>query len=146
MKKVFKLKAKKTKNGAVTPQEVIRKEVLTSGLRGRGGAGFSAGMKWNFVNRKSGKPIYLLCNADESEPGTFKDRQIIHKDPHQLIEGMVIACYANDVNLAYIYIRGEFPEGAKILNRSLQEARDAGFLGKGTVSYTHLPLPTICSV
>ena len=110
---------------------MIRKEVLTSGLRGRGGAGFSAGMKWNFVNRKSGKPIYLLCNADESEPGTFKDRQIIHKDPHQLIEGMVIACYANDVNLAYIYIRGEFPEGAKILNRSLQEARDAGFLGKG---------------
>ena len=69
--------------------------------------------------------------ADESEPGTFKDRQIIHKDPHQLIEGMVIACYANDVNLAYIYIRGEFPAGAKILNRSLQEARDAGFLGKG---------------
>ena len=131
MKKVFKLKAKKTKIGAVTPQEVIRKEVLTSGLRGRGGAGFSAGMKWNFVNRKSGKPIYLLCNADESEPGTFKDRQIIHKDPHQLIEGMVIACYANDVNLAYIYIRGEFPAGAKILNRSLQEARDAGFLGKG---------------
>ena len=72
MKKVFKLKAKKTKDGSVTPQEVIRKEVLTSGLRGRGGAGFSAGMKWNFVNRKSGKPIYLLCNADESEPGTFK--------------------------------------------------------------------------
>ena len=90
---------------------MIRKEVLTSGLRGRGGAGFSAGMKWNFVNRKSGKPIYLLCNADESEPGTFKDRQIIYKDPHQLIEGMVIACYANDVHLAYIYIRGEFPAG-----------------------------------
>ena len=63
------------------------------------------------LDRTSGKPIYLICNADESEPGTFKDRQIIHKDPHQLIEGMIISCWANDVNLAYIYIRGEFPEG-----------------------------------
>ncbi|MBL58127.1 MAG: NADH-quinone oxidoreductase subunit NuoF [Verrucomicrobiales bacterium] len=131
LKKVFKLKKRKTKEGFVTPQEFVRNEVLASGLRGRGGAGFSAGMKWRFVNRKSGKPIYLLCNADESEPGTFKDRQIIHKDPHQLIEGMVIACYANDVNLAYIYIRGEFPEGAKILNRAIDEAKANGFLGRG---------------
>jgi NADH:ubiquinone oxidoreductase, NADH-binding (51 kD) subunit len=131
MKKAFKLKAKKTKDGVKTPQEIIRNEVLVSGLRGRGGAGFSAGMKWSFVDRKSGKPIYLICNADESEPGTFKDRQIIYKDPHQLIEGMVISCYANDVNLAYIYIRGEFPEGAKILNRAIAEARKAGYLGKG---------------
>ena len=131
MKKVFKLKAKKTKDGVTTPQEIIRKEVLVSGLRGRGGAGFSAGMKWSFVDRKSGKPIYLICNADESEPGTFKDRQVMYKDPHQLIEGMVISCYANDVNLAYIYIRGEFPEGAKILNRAIAEAHKAGYLGKG---------------
>ena len=131
MKQAFKLKAKKTKDGLKTPQEIIRNEVLVSGLRGRGGAGFSAGMKWSFVDRKSGKPIYLICNADESEPGTFKDRQIIYKDPHQLIEGMVISCYANDVNLAYIYIRGEFPEGAKILNRAIAEARKAGYLGKG---------------
>ena len=101
-----------------------------SGLRGRGGAGFSCGLKWSFVDRKSGKPIYLICNADESEPGTFKDRQIMHKDPHQLIEGMIISCFANDVKLAYIYIRGEMPEGAKILNRALKEARAKNFLGK----------------
>jgi NADH-quinone oxidoreductase subunit F len=113
-----------------SPQEQIRDEVLKSGLRGRGGAGFSAGLKWSFVDRKSGKPIYLICNADESEPGTFKDRQILHKDPHQLIEGMIIACFANDVKLAYIYIRGEMPEGARILNRSLRDARAKGFLGR----------------
>ena len=71
------------------------------------------------MDRKSGKPIYLICNADESEPGTFKDRQIIHKDPHQLIEGMIISCFANDVHLAYIYIRGEMPDGAKIFNQAL---------------------------
>ncbi len=111
-------------------QEVIRDEVLKSGLRGRGGAGFSAGLKWSFVDRRSGKPIYLICNADESEPGTFKDRQIIHKDPHQLIEGMIISCWANDVKLAYIYIRGEMPLGAKLLNKALAEARAKNFLGK----------------
>src|SRR6266446_811255 len=110
--------------------EQIRDEVKISGLRGRGGAGFSCGLKWSFVDRKSGKPIYLICNADESEPGTFKDRQLIHKDPHQMIEGMIISCYANDVKLAYIYIRGEFPEGARILNRALNEARAKNFLGK----------------
>src|SRR5437868_1209179 len=110
--------------------EQIRDDVKTAGLRGRGGAGFSCGLKWSFVDRRSGKPIYLICNADESEPGTFKDRQIIHKDPHQLIEGMIISCFANDVKLAYIYIRGEMPEGAKILNRALKEARAKGFLGK----------------
>ncbi len=110
--------------------EQIRDDVKLSGLRGRGGAGFSAGLKWSFVDRRSGKPIYLICNADESEPGTFKDRQIIHKDPHQLIEGMVISCYANDVKLAYIYIRGEMPEGARILNQAIAEAKAKGFLGK----------------
>ena len=114
----------------LSPQEQIREEVKISGLRGRGGAGFSCGLKWSFVDRKSGKPIYLICNADESEPGTFKDRQIIHKDPHQLVEGMIISCFANDVKLAYIYIRGEMPEGAKILNRALQEARAKNFLGQ----------------
>src|SRR5687767_10277081 len=116
----------KTQSGA----EQLREEVKQSGLRGRGGAGFSCGLKWSFVDRKSGKPIYLICNADESEPGTFKDRQIIHKDPHQMIEGMIISCFANDVHLAYIYIRGEFPEGARILNRALAEARAKNFLGK----------------
>jgi len=113
-----------------TPQEQIRDEVKLSGLRGRGGAGFSCGLKWSFVDRRSKKPIYLICNADESEPGTFKDRQVIHKDPHQLIEGMIIACFANDVHLAYIFIRGEMPEGARILNRALNEARAKNFLGK----------------
>ena len=114
----------------MSAQEQIREDVKQSGLRGRGGAGFSCGLKWSFVDRRSGKPVYLICNADESEPGTFKDRQIIHKDPHQLIEGMIISCFANDVKLAYIYIRGEFPEGARILNRALNEARAKNFLGK----------------
>ena len=116
-----------------SPQEQIRDEVMKSGLRGRGGAGFSCGLKWSFVDRRSGKPIYLICNADESEPGTFKDRQVIHKDPHQLIEGMILSCWANDVKLAYIYIRGEFAEGAKILNRALAEAREKNFLGKNVL-------------
>lgn len=116
--------------GTVSGPEKIRKAVLDSGLRGRGGAGFSCGLKWSFVDRKSGKPIYLICNADESEPGTFKDRQILHKDPHQLLEGMIISCYANDVRLAYIYIRGEFPEAARIAKRALAEARAKNFLGK----------------
>ncbi|HTL74403.1 MAG TPA: NADH-quinone oxidoreductase subunit F, partial [bacterium] len=131
LKKALAFQAKTLADGKTqTPQEQLRQEVMTSGLRGRGGAGFSCGLKWSFVDRKSGKPIYLICNADESEPGTFKDRQIIHKDPHQLIEGMIISCFANDVKLAYIYIRGEMPEGAKILNQALKEARAKGFLGK----------------
>ena len=129
--KALKLKGKRVEGkGVVTPQEWLREEVKASGLRGRGGAGFSCGLKWSFVDRRSGKPIYLICNADESEPGTFKDRQIIYKDPHQLIEGMIISAYANDVKLAYIYIRGEFVEGAKILNKALDEARKNNFLGK----------------
>ena len=116
---------------AVTQKpEDLRDEVKKSGLRGRGGAGFSCGLKWSFVDRKSGKPIYLVVNADESEPGTFKDRYIIHQDPHQLIEGTMISCFANDVKQAYIYIRGEFPEGARILEQAIQEARDAGLVGK----------------
>src|SRR5438094_285238 len=131
LKKVLALRPQNLPDGRhISPQEQIRNEVKLSGLRGRGGAGFSCGLKWSFVDRKSGKPIYLICNADESEPGTFKDRQIIYKDPHQLIEGMIISCWANDVKLAYIYIRGEFPEGARILDRALKEARQKTFLGK----------------
>src|SRR5205807_759772 len=125
LKKALALQSKDLPDGKkISPQEQVRDEVMKSGLRGRGGAGFSCGLKWSFVDRKSGKPIYLICNADESEPGTFKDRPIIHKDPHQLIEGMILSCWANDVKLAYIYIRGEFAQGAKILNRALEEARD----------------------
>jgi len=131
LKKALNLAAKSLPDGkALSGPEQLREEVRVSGLRGRGGAGFSCGLKWSFVDRKSGKPVYLICNADESEPGTFKDRQILYKDPHQMLEGMIIACYANDVHLAYIYIRGEFIEGAKLLNRALSEARAKNLLGK----------------
>src|SRR6185369_1854867 len=131
LKKVLSIQPKDLPDGKkLSPQEQVREEVKASGLRGRGGAGFSAGIKWSLVDRKSGKPIYLICNADESEPGTFKDRQILHKDPHQLIEGMILSCWANDVKLAYIYIRGEFVEGAGILRRALEEARARSFLGR----------------
>ncbi len=108
----------------------IVNEVKSSGLRGRGGAGFPCGVKWSFIKPDEQKPIYLICNADESEPGTFKDRYIIHQDPHQLIEGMLISCFALNVHTAYIYIRGEFPEGAKILERAIEEARAKNFLGR----------------
>ncbi len=131
LQKALALQPKSLPDGKTqTTQEQIRQEVMASGLRGRGGAGFSCGLKWSFVDRKSGKPIYLICNADESEPGTFKDRQIMYKDPHQLIEGMIISCFANDVHLAYIYIRGEMPDGAKLLVKALNEARAKKFLGK----------------
>jgi len=131
LKKALALPPKNLPDGkSVSGPEQLRDEVMRSGLRGRGGAGFSCGLKWSFVDRKSGKPIYLICNADESEPGTFKDKQILYKDPHQMLEGMIIACYANNVRLAYFYIRGEFIEGARILNRTLQEARAKNFLGK----------------
>src|SRR5437899_4441923 len=116
---------------AVTKSRVeILNEVKTSALRGRGGAGFPCGVKWSFIKPDEKKPVYLICNADESEPGTFKDRYIIHQDPHQLLEGILISCYALNVHTAYIYIRGEFPEGAKILERAIEEAREKKFLGK----------------
>src|SRR5215469_884990 len=108
----------------------IVNEVKTSGLRGRGGAGFPCGVKWSFIKPDEKKPVYLICNADESEPGTFKDRYIIHEDPHQLLEGIAISCFALNARIAYIYIRGEFPEGAKILERAIEEAREHNFLGK----------------
>jgi NADH-quinone oxidoreductase subunit F len=109
--------------------DIINK-VKNSGLRGRGGAGFSCGLKWSFIKADEKRPVYLICNADESEPGTFKDRYIIHYDPHQLLEGILISCYALNARTAYIYIRGEFPEGAKILERAIEEARQHNFLGK----------------
>lgn len=110
------------------PEEIIE-IVKKSGLRGRGGAGFPTGTKWSFVPRDSGKPVYLCVNADESEPGTFKDRLIMEKDPHQLIEGIAIAAYALRAHHAFIYIRGEFQQVAVILNRAVAEAYDRGFLG-----------------
>jgi NADH-quinone oxidoreductase subunit F len=117
---------------AVTMEpKAITEEVKASGLRGRGGAGFPTGVKWTFIPPNNTKPVYLICNADESEPGTFKDRYIIHQDPHQLIEGMAISCFAVGAKLAYIYIREEFPEGAQILEKAIAEAHEKGFLGKG---------------
>ena len=110
------------------PADLIE-EVKKSGLRGRGGAGFPTGVKWSLVDRKSGKPIYLIVNCDESEPGTFKDRYLVHQDPHQLIEGIMITCFANNVKQAYIYIRGEFPHGARILEKAIAEARAKNFVG-----------------
>lgn len=110
--------------------KAITDEVKTSGLRGRGGAGFPTGVKWGFIPPTNTKPVYLICNADESEPGTFKDRYILHQDPHQLIEGMIISCYAVGAKLAYIYVREEFPEAAKILEKAIGEAHEKGFLGK----------------
>ena len=104
--------------------------VKKSGLRGRGGAGFPAGIKWSFVPPDSRKPVYLCCNADESEPGSFKDREILEKDPHQMIEGIIIACYAIRSHKAYIYIRGEMPYGAGRIQQAIEEAYESGYLGK----------------
>jgi NADH-quinone oxidoreductase subunit F len=106
--------------------EIVKK----SGLRGRGGAGFPTGMKWGFVPKNSGKPVYLCVNGDESEPGTFKDRVIIDKDPHQLIEGTIISAYALDCHQAFIFLRGEFAYGAKVINKALAEAYEKGYLGQ----------------
>jgi NADH-quinone oxidoreductase subunit F len=106
--------------------EIVKK----SGLRGRGGAGFPTGMKWGFVPKNIGKPIYLCVNADESEPGTFKDRLIIEKDPHQLLEGTIISAYALDCHQAFIYIRGEFSYGAGVLDKAVHQAYERGLLGK----------------
>jgi NADH-quinone oxidoreductase subunit F len=112
------------------PEEIVQL-VKDSELRGRGGAGFPTGMKWSFVPKNAPKPTYLLCNADESEPGTFKDRVIIERDPHMLIEGMLIAAYAiGSCPMSYIYIRGEFHYGATVLDKALDEARAKGYLGK----------------
>lgn len=113
----------------MTPDEVVE-AVKESGLRGRGGAGFPAGMKWSFIDKKSGKPRYLICNADESEPGTFKDRFLMEKIPHLLIEGMICACYALGANTGYIYVRGEYKYIIGILNEAIREAYTNGFLGQ----------------
>jgi NADH-quinone oxidoreductase subunit F len=114
---------------AMTPDDVIA-EVKKSALRGRGGAGFNTGMKWSFVPKQSPKPKYVVCNADESEPGTCKDRVLIEYDPHQLIEGIAIAGRAIGSKQGYIYIRGEYRYLMNILDRAIGEAYAGGFLGK----------------
>jgi NADH-quinone oxidoreductase subunit F len=111
------------------PAQVIE-EVKKSGLRGRGGAGFPTGMKWSFVPRDSEKPKYLVCNADESEPGTFKDRYLIEREPHMLLEGIAIASFAIQAHRAYIYIRGEFAYGAQVLEQAIAEAEAKNLLGQ----------------
>ncbi|MFI3290580.1 MAG: NADH-quinone oxidoreductase subunit NuoF [Opitutales bacterium] len=111
------------------PQELCA-EMEKSKIKGRGGAGFPIGLKWKFLDRKSGKPIYLICNADESEPGTCKDRKILYQDPHQLIEGMMCAAYAVNAACSFIYIRGEYINGYRVLMDAIAEAKAKGYVGK----------------
>lgn len=114
---------------SMPPDQVIE-AVKASGLRGRGGAGFPTGLKWQFVDKKSPKPKYIVCNADESEPGTFKDHLLMERNPHLLIEGCLIGCYAIGSRTAYIYIRGEFLHVQHVLERAIEEARAAGLVGR----------------
>ncbi|MFT4070496.1 MAG: NADH-quinone oxidoreductase subunit NuoF [Dysgonamonadaceae bacterium] len=113
----------------MTPEQLVE-TVKASGLRGRGGAGFPVGMKWSFIDKKSGKPRHLLVNADESEPGTFKDRYLMEYIPHLLIEGAIISSFALEANLSYIYIRGEYMFVFRLLEKAIQEAYAHGWLGK----------------
>lgn len=113
----------------MSPQNVVE-EVQASGLRGRGGAGFPTGMKWSFLAKPEGVPRYLLCNADESEPGTFKDRYLMEKLPHLLVEGMIVSSYALGANQSYIYIRGEYMFVLEIVEKAIAEAYANGWLGK----------------
>ena len=116
----------------MTPDAIVD-AVKASGLRGRGGAGFPTGMKWQFVDKKVNKPRYICCNADESEPGTFKDHLLMERNPHLLIEGCAIACYAIGAKVAYIYIRGEFLHVQHILEAAIAEAYKAGYLGRNVL-------------
>ncbi|MBV8809925.1 MAG: NADH-quinone oxidoreductase subunit NuoF [Acidobacteriaceae bacterium] len=127
----------------LTPEAIIE-ELKTSALRGRGGAGFPTGMKWSFVPRNTGKPTYIICNSDESEPGTCKDRLLMENDPHQLIEGMLIAGWTIKSNKGYIFIRGEYRYLIDIVDRAIAEAYERGYLGKNILGsgwdfdvYTH---------
>lgn len=115
--------------GKVAPADLIEM-VKQSGLRGRGGAGFGTGMKWGFIPKDPNLPKYLVCNCDESEPGTFKDRLLIEHDPFQLIEGMLLSCYAIGAHFSVLYVRGEYFEGLKILREKVKEAYQSGYLGK----------------
>src|SRR5690348_12233025 len=114
----------------MSPDDVIN-EVKASGLRGRGGAGFPAGTKWSFIPQNTGKPVYVVVNFDESEPGTFNNRELVERDPHQLIEGALICAYAVRCRTVFVYARGEFVWPATVLERAIGEAYDRGFIGKG---------------
>jgi NADH-quinone oxidoreductase subunit F len=113
----------------MSPDDVIG-EVQASGLRGRGGAGFPTGSKWSLTPKDTGKPVFVVVNADESEPGTFKDRELIERDPHQLLEGVAICAYANQSRTAFIYCRGEFVWPGTVIERAVAEAYDRGYFGR----------------
>ena len=113
----------------MTPAQVVD-EVKKSRLRGRGGAGFPTGMKWSFVAKNTGKPTYIVLNADESEPGTFKDRYLMERDPHLVLEGCLITAHAVEASVIYVYIRGEYPESIRRMDAAIEEARAAGLVGK----------------
>ena len=113
----------------MSPADIVE-EVKKSGLRGRGGAGFPTGMKWSFLAKPEGVPRYLVCNADESEPGTFKDRYLMEFIPHLLIEGMIVSAFALGSAVSYIYIRGEYAWITDILEEAIAEAKQNGWLGK----------------
>jgi NADH-quinone oxidoreductase subunit F len=116
----------------MTPTQVID-EVKASGLRGRGGAGFPAGLKWSFMPPVDGRQRFIVCNADESEPGSFKDRYLMEDDPHQLIEGMLIAGWAIQATLGVVYVRGEYHHAYERMREAIAEARAAGILGRGVL-------------
>src|SRR5499425_956015 len=134
---LWKLETYRSLGGYKTLEKALREyqpdDIITvvrdAGLRGRGGAGFPTGVKWGFLP-KDGRPRYLVCHGDESEPGTFKDRVLIEEDPHQILEGLIISCYAVRAHLAFIYLRGEFFLGAQRLQAAIDEAYAAGYLGK----------------
>jgi NADH-quinone oxidoreductase subunit F len=135
---------KPLKKALTMTQDDIINEVKASALRGRGGAGFPTGMKWSFVPRQSPKQKYVVCNADESEPGTFKDRYLLERDPHSLIEGMLIAAYALGSQACYVYYRGEYNYLIEIMDKAIDEAKAAGIIGKNILGsdfscefYTH---------
>lgn len=113
----------------MSPDDVIN-EVKTSNLRGRGGACFYTGLKWTFMPKGNDKPKYLCCNGDESEPGSFKDREIIEKNPHQFIEGTLLACYAMGIKTAYVYVRGEYYKWINLLQKAIDDAYKKGYIGK----------------
>ncbi|MDP4265973.1 MAG: NADH-quinone oxidoreductase subunit NuoF [Bacteroidota bacterium] len=126
----------------MSPEDIVE-EVKKSGLRGRGGAGFPTGMKWSFIDKAPGKSHYLIYNADESEPGTFKDRHLMQYNPHLLIEGLILSCYAIRSNTSYIYIRGELMYVMRILEKAIEEAYANGFLGKNILG-TDFSLDIYC--
>ena len=133
----------------MTPEDVIQ-EVLDSGLRGRGGAGFPAGLKWRFARQTQSWPKYVICNADEGDPGAFMDRSVLEGDPHLVIEGMIIAGYAIGAQYGYVYCRAEYPLAIRRFERALVQARELGMLGKNILgsgfdfdlSLIHISEPT----